>query len=134
MVRGNGKLLQTRCKSYTKVMPAFQEKNYSITKRDYQRRRRQERRDFLTAYKLEKGCCVCGFNKHPAALQLDHIDPSTKVDNVGTMVQRAAKWEDIHTEIEKCRVICANCHAVHSYEHHTSRVGELGTSGSSDTH
>src|SRR5215469_15939667 len=35
----------------------------------WQARRRQQ----LAAYKLERGCAVCGYKEHPAALHFDHL-------------------------------------------------------------
>lgn len=72
------------------------------------------------AYKSLIGCEDCGYNAYPCVLQLDHIDPATKFRNSkgalvdpGNMVyQSTAKMLD---EFAKCRVMCANCHAVHTF-------------------
>ena len=67
---------------------------------------------FLAEYKQELGCAICGYNSHPAALTFDHIDPNGKVNNIanyGTL-----SWEKLLTEITKCRVLCANCHFIHT--------------------
>lgn len=69
-----------------------------------------------------KGCVVCGYKEHHVALHYNHIDPSTKVRNVS----RAASVKAVKEEIEKCEVLCANCHAVKSLEekhHFNSPVG-----------
>ena len=66
-------------------------------------------------YKVEKGCEMCGYNEHRAALQFDHIDPSTKVDSVANLISQRTYEEVIWAEIAKCRVLCANCHAVHTH-------------------
>lgn len=71
-------------------------------------------------YKSIMGCVECGFNQHPCALQFDHIDPSTKFrDSKGNLVnpsdmvrQDTNKMLD---EYAKCRVMCANCHAIHTH-------------------
>jgi hypothetical protein len=75
----------------------------------------------LLLEKKKNGCEDCGFNAHPAALQLDHIDPSTKhvtrtglKQNPGAMV--GYRTEIFLTEMAKCRVLCSNCHAIHTYE------------------
>ena len=72
------------------------------------------------AYKVMFGCEGCGYNSHSFVLQLDHIDPATKFRNSkgdlvdpGQMVyQSTAKMIE---EYAKCRVMCANCHAVHTF-------------------
>ena len=81
------------------------------------RRRGAERRkkyaDFIRDYKLESGCEICGYDEHSCALQFDHIDPSTKLFNVAR--GRDYPWKVFLAEIAKCRVLCANCHAVHTF-------------------
>ena len=79
----------------------------------------------LSQIKVEKGCCMCGYNAHPAALQFDHINPLEKSFNIGDNVDNKG-LNALLEEVDKCRVICANCHAVHTIEnkHHlTTRVG-----------
>lgn len=61
--------------------------------------------------KLESGCVDCSYNKHPRALQFDHVR-GEKVENVSRMVLMALAWDRIEAEIEKCEVVCANCHAI----------------------
>ena len=80
---------------------------------------RLERRKFLDSYKLNKGCEECGYKDYPEALQLDHLDPKTKYRtkngktlNPGEMLSMSQTV--FFAELKKCRVICANCHAVHT--------------------
>jgi hypothetical protein len=53
-------------------------------------------------------CIDCG-ETDPIVLQFDHRDGTTKVDAVGTMLNRAS-WGALLSEIAKCDVRCANCH------------------------
>jgi hypothetical protein len=71
------------------------------------------RRHWLDKYKTAKGCCECGYNTHPAALDFDHIDPSEKEFLIPPNV-RSRNLKKLMAEVRKCRVICANCHRVHS--------------------
>lgn len=59
-------------------------------------------------------CVSCGESRLPC-LQFDHIDPNTKVDNIANLV-RSSSFNSIMIEISKCRVLCANCHAVRTAE------------------
>ena len=88
-------------------------------RREQAKNRRNKKRAYLHKVKLEMGCGVCGYNAHPAALHFDHIDPSEKKFGIADL---HAGWDDMITEIDKCRVLCANCHSIHSYvnEHHLS--------------
>lgn len=92
-----------------------------------QMRHQHENRLFMNEWKLSKGCeavdiegNVCGYNTHPSALQFDHIDPSTKYRtksgrtmNPSEMVK--LKRSVLQAELEKCRVLCANCHMVYTH-------------------
>lgn len=63
------------------------------------------------------GCCSkCGYSEHPAALQFHHIDPEEK--DVAWNKLRLRSWDKIVLELEKCMILCANCHAV---EHAVSK-------------
>lgn len=73
------------------------------------------------AYKLEQGCADCGYDKHPAALEFDHMPGTVKLFNVGEKVA-CYKGETIWAEIAKCEVVCANCHAIRTAER---RAGTL---------
>lgn len=66
-------------------------------------------------YKMMKGCEVCGYKEHPLALTFDHLDPSEKAFTIGSAGPRR-KLATLKAEIRKCRVICANCHNIHSGE------------------
>lgn len=58
-------------------------------------------------------CERCGYNKCTDALEFHHLDPSKKDKNFGSMKLR--KWEDQKKELDKCIMVCANCHReIHS--------------------
>jgi hypothetical protein len=78
-------------------------------------------RAMLNKIKTDNGCESCGYNANPAALQFDHIDPDTKLIsasgrrvNPGSMLSYSQT--KIFAEIAKCRILCANCHAIHTVE------------------
>jgi hypothetical protein len=83
---------------------------------EHSRNRRAVRREYVAAIKLEKGCEECGYNKHHAALHLDHIDPSKKLVSVSRMVSEGWSFDKIDEEVAKCRILCANCHSIHTYD------------------
>ncbi len=76
-------------------------------KSQYNRRVRAEVMAFLTAYKTSHGCLVCD-EARPACLVFHHKDPAKKVFEMAHCRDRGFK--DILAEIEKCDVLCANCH------------------------
>lgn len=54
-------------------------------------------------------CKRCVESDKTSSFDFDHIDPATKVDDVGRMVA-SNSWEKILEETKKCHLLCANCH------------------------
>jgi hypothetical protein len=52
-------------------------------------------------------CRNCGYNKYIGALDFHHIDPSEKDFSFS---KKKAKWETLKAELDKCILLCANCH------------------------
>lgn len=110
--RGNG--YQAACKGCRKVIdrehylkgPA---RHYSV---------RKERRDSLAAWvlSLKDGlpCTDCNTVYHFSAMQWDHVR-GEKEFNVSEMPRLGCSREKILAEVEKCDLVCANCHAVRTY-------------------
>lgn len=55
-------------------------------------------------------CKDCGFDGHQAAMQFHHIDPTNK--DVSWNRLRLRSWKKILIELDKCILLCANCHAI----------------------
>ena len=70
-----------------------------------------------------KGCAKCGYKAHPAALHLNHIDPTTK-HKPGSCNAYDAGWgrSRLKAELAKCEVLCANCHSIVTHDQNV-RVG-----------
>jgi hypothetical protein len=64
---------------------------------------------WLREYRSKLGCQECQEN-HPACLQFHHVDPNTKEINLSFAANRGWSKKRILKEIEKCIVLCANCH------------------------
>lgn len=88
--------------------------------RNYVAARYEERRKLIDEIKVSRGCCDCGYNTHPAALQFDHIDASGKSFKIAAGMMR--NWDSLLAEISKCVVRCANCHAVKTVENEALRL------------
>jgi hypothetical protein len=43
-------------------------------------------------------------------MQFDHVIDE-KRDNISDMARKSLSLETIQTEIDKCEIVCANCHA-----------------------
>ena len=86
---------------------------YLETKRLSGEKRRKRYGDYIAAVKTAIGCEVCGYHEHSSALQFDHINPELKEFHVSR--GRDYTWDKFLKEIAKCRVLCANCHAIHTH-------------------
>lgn len=51
-------------------------------------------------------CIKCSYKKCTRALSFHHLDPSQKDFNIGT----SRSWEKIKKELDKCILVCLNCH------------------------
>ena len=73
------------------------------------------------AIKLLGGKCeICGWRGNQAALQFHHKNKSAKEFTIGNVANKS--WELIQKEVEKCALLCANCHAI---EHSTKNEREF---------
>ena len=54
-------------------------------------------------------CQACGFDRYPCSLDLHHRDSRTKAPNFRSI--RGWSWERILAELQKCVLLCKNCHA-----------------------
>jgi hypothetical protein len=87
-----------------------------------------QRRDVVIAQKRERSlervawmrtrkaapCVDCGGQFHPAAMTFDHLPGSVKRSDVATLARRHGVAA-IEAEIAKCELVCANCHAVRTF-------------------
>lgn len=75
---------------------------------------RRIKRSYTRAIKRTFGCVVCGFD-NPTSLDFHHLDRSTKLISLGQAVAcggNGVSWHRIHDELDKCIVLCKNCHAL----------------------
>jgi 5-methylcytosine-specific restriction endonuclease McrA len=53
-------------------------------------------------------CAICGYDKHPRALEFHHLDPAEKSFGIGRGFTRSL--EETRREAAKCILLCSNCH------------------------
>jgi len=70
---------------------------------------REEGRNLIYEFKLGNPCTSCG-ETNPIVLEFHHLDPKTKRNDVSNMATHGYSIESIEKEIEKCIILCANCH------------------------
>ncbi len=59
-------------------------------------------------------CMDCGGRFPVVCMDFDHRDPTQKVREISYMV-KGCRIEDILAEIEKCDLVCANCHRIRTH-------------------
>ena len=67
-------------------------------------------------------CEKCGYNKYPDVLEFHHLDPSQKEANWSKM--RLWGEKRLLTELDKCVLLCANCHRETHYELREGLTGD----------
>ncbi len=70
----------------------------------------ENRRKWLVEYKKTLKCIRCG-ESHPATLTFHHKNGSEKSFEIGNALKLGVSLKRLLAEIDKCEVICANCHA-----------------------
>lgn len=101
------------CKKEQKIDMFFVKKNRvektcKECKRNYSKLSVYNIKKQAVEYKGGK-CQSCGYNKYIGALQFHHINPQEKMANWDRL--RNSAWDRLKQEIDKCELLCANCHA-----------------------
>jgi hypothetical protein len=78
-----------------------------------QSKRRKDFNQWYYEYKSSLSCIKCGFS-HPAAIDFHHRDKSEKNFDPSLMRCHTNKKKFL-LEIEKCDVLCSNCHRIFHY-------------------
>ena len=55
-------------------------------------------------------CSVCGIESEYPIYDLHHTDPTQKDISVSKIAHHS--WDKVKTEVEKCVLLCANCHRI----------------------
>ena len=54
-------------------------------------------------------CSICGYDKCLAALTFHHLNPNEKDFGISDKAHKIS-WDRIRRELDKCALLCANCH------------------------
>jgi hypothetical protein len=75
--------------------------------------------EWVDNYKTSIGCEHCGIQDN-RCLQLHHRETETKKHSVAKLIGKGYVFKTVKTEVEKCEVLCANCHSIHHHEERRS--------------
>jgi hypothetical protein len=87
-------------------------KNKVINKDAWPRQKRvyiERKKDFIK--KFNSKCSKCGYSKNLSALCFHHIDPTLKKLKLDTRSIGTRSMKVLLKEVEKCILLCSNCHA-----------------------
>lgn len=82
----------------------------------WNKRTAQTQKDKVKQIKTDYGgkCVKCGYNKCLDALEFHHIDPTEKEFHLGD--KRGFSIDKLKKELDKCILVCRNCHTEIHYE------------------
>jgi hypothetical protein len=84
-----------------------------------QRAKRKEKRDYISSVK-DIPCMDCKVKYPHFVMDFDHL--RDKKFNIAKSVDDNVSWENLKQEIDKCDVVCSNCHRFRTYKR---KFGEL---------
>lgn len=72
---------------------------------------REYYRNKISKLRLDRGnkCESCGYNKVPEILEFAHKKGTKKVMSISNLMRK--KWVLVLEELEKCFLLCPNCHS-----------------------
>lgn len=91
-------------KGWYKANPEYQ--------RQHVRRRSLESRMWVDSLKSHP-CVDCGNDFPPCVMQFHHRDPASKLFGIAAIFSHSK--HKVLAEIEKCDLLCANCHAIRTW-------------------
>jgi transposase len=113
IAKGEGKAILVRtCRTHGPTEFWLEGRGYYRCKRCRAERVSNRRRKVKQILIAEAGgrCMVCGYDRCVAALHFHHLDPASKSFHISMQgVSRSLKAA--RTEMAKCVLLCANCHA-----------------------
>jgi hypothetical protein len=119
--KGKGRL-QTYCKPCDNQKSRERySKNRELHSKTVYARNKAERKalsHLVTTIKESTPCADCGLNFPGYVMDFDHIKGS-KVANISVLVNQCARQKLIK-EIEKCEVVCSNCHRIRTHNRKSS--------------
>ena len=99
-------------------LSADQRWHYRNVERNTERSLRRRDRHRMWANRLQRqrgGCSRCK-ETDPACLDFHHVETDEKVMSVAKMISYGYGKDSLKREIEKCTVLCANCHRKEHYQ------------------
>lgn len=73
---------------------------------------RISKKDFINKFK-DTPCADCNIKYLPYQMDFDHLNPNIKLFSIANGIGKS--YDSIKTEIDKCELVCANCHKLRTH-------------------
>ena len=80
----------------------------------YMKQKYQEKKEIIQSLKSQIACAKCGETRG-YVLDYHHLDPAKKDTTIARMTSNRYNLDKIYEEIDKCIVLCSNCHREFHY-------------------
>lgn len=109
-----------KCKNCQRL---YCKKRYLLLKQTYKdkakvnnEKYKERNREILSSYKNAIPCKDCNNFYPPYVMDFDHLPNYEKFKNLSRMKNSSYSVETIRKEIEKCDLVCANCHRIRTWK------------------
>lgn len=106
-------------KAYKQQHYAANRQKYIDAARERARRLKQE----ISELKAKTPCSDCKQQYSPWIMQFDHRPGMEKIGDIATLANQNQRTK-VYAEIEKCDLVCANCHADRTYQRRQASVAQ----------
>lgn len=96
---------------------AASKRHYYSNKANYIERNKKYRKhitDLVRGIKEKTACADCGHNYPYFVMDFDHLESSKKT-NIISFLASTGRIGALKKELEKCEVVCANCHRLRTH-------------------
>jgi protein-arginine kinase activator protein McsA len=84
-----------------------------------QKQSKSKIRKWVEQYKIDNSVCAdCGISYPPYVLDFDHL--RDKEFGISRAIQMGKSLDKIVKEIEKCEIVCSNCHRQRTHDRQMS--------------
>ena len=117
-----------------KIRERYREKHpnarVKLTSQESKKRRREREKvkktrkfkrnnEWINNYKKSKCCVSCGYKQHPEILHFHHLKGEKKFE---ISRKKDKSLDTLKTEIEKCILLCPNCHSWLHFDKSKDRI------------
>jgi hypothetical protein len=112
---GYARTCRSCMKEYRKVHYSNNRENYIRVVMASNIRRAEAKQERLRQFFVDKKCMDCPVD-NPVVLEFHHRIPELKCKSISKMMSDGNSWERVLQEIDKCDILCSNCHKIRTHK------------------